>query len=165
MWIITGTRAPGHLPRERFSPMALRWPNLPCALKAAIGIGKRTLGPPSPVCRAPGGRGPWLADCLALRCDARCTSRKAPLPLVTRRPGAQGCLAPSSFEPRHGQGGRKMGQAAAGPGEGMAGSASPFGSASMTVGLPLRPKKIGADRGSVWNRRLVDASGICLNGL
>ena len=26
--------------------MALRWHNLPCALKAAIGIGKRTLGDP-----------------------------------------------------------------------------------------------------------------------
>ena len=26
--------------------MALSWPNLPCALKAAIGIGKRTLGNP-----------------------------------------------------------------------------------------------------------------------
>jgi hypothetical protein len=37
--------------------LALSWPNLPCALKAAIGIGKRTLGRPSPVCRAPGRRG------------------------------------------------------------------------------------------------------------
>ena len=26
--------------------MALSWPNLPCALKAAIGIGKQTLGTP-----------------------------------------------------------------------------------------------------------------------
>ena len=26
--------------------MALSWPNPPCALKAAIGIGKRTLGDP-----------------------------------------------------------------------------------------------------------------------
>src|SRR5262249_49773972 len=26
--------------------MALSWPNLPCALKAAIGLGKRTLGHP-----------------------------------------------------------------------------------------------------------------------
>ena len=26
--------------------MALSWPHLPCALKAAIGIGKRTLGDP-----------------------------------------------------------------------------------------------------------------------
>ena len=26
--------------------MALRWHNLPCALKAAIGYGKRTLGDP-----------------------------------------------------------------------------------------------------------------------
>ena len=28
------------------APVALSWPNLPCALKAAIGIGKRTLGDP-----------------------------------------------------------------------------------------------------------------------
>ena len=27
--------------------MALSWPNLPCALKAAIGIGKQTLGHPT----------------------------------------------------------------------------------------------------------------------
>jgi hypothetical protein len=32
-----------HLPRERFRPLALSWRNLPCALKAAIDIGKRTL--------------------------------------------------------------------------------------------------------------------------
>jgi hypothetical protein len=40
------TRATGTLPRERFSPLALSWPNRPCALKAAIGFGKRTLGHP-----------------------------------------------------------------------------------------------------------------------
>jgi hypothetical protein len=34
------------LSRERFSALALRLLNLPCALKAAIGIGKRTLGSP-----------------------------------------------------------------------------------------------------------------------
>src|SRR6516165_1125732 len=32
------------LSRKRFSALALRWLNLSCALKAAIGIGKRTLG-------------------------------------------------------------------------------------------------------------------------
>ena len=41
------TRATGTLPRERFSPMVLSWPNLPCARNAAIGIGKRTLGDPA----------------------------------------------------------------------------------------------------------------------
>ena len=34
------------LSRERFSAMALRWHNLLCSLKAAIGYSKRTLGDP-----------------------------------------------------------------------------------------------------------------------
>jgi len=34
--------------------MALSWPNLPCALKAAIGIGKRTLGHPASLPRPKG---------------------------------------------------------------------------------------------------------------
>ena len=42
--------------------MALSWPNLPCALKAAIGIGKRTSGDPRQSA-APSGRiKVWVTD-------------------------------------------------------------------------------------------------------
>jgi hypothetical protein len=68
MWIITGTRAPGHLPRERFSPLALSWRNVPCVLKAAIGIGKQTLGHPASLPRQRGrSKGYWGSE----RCAAR----------------------------------------------------------------------------------------------
>ena len=40
---------------SRGPQLALSWRNLPCALKAAIGIGKRTLGDPASLARA-GGR-------------------------------------------------------------------------------------------------------------
>src|SRR5215471_14129848 len=46
----------GHLPRERFSPVALSWRNLPCALKAAIGSGTRTCGTRGSLARAGGPR-------------------------------------------------------------------------------------------------------------
>jgi hypothetical protein len=51
-----------HLPRERFSPMALSWRNLPCALKTAIGFGKRTLGHPASLPRHMGRGKPHCAS-------------------------------------------------------------------------------------------------------
>ena len=55
------------LSRERFSAMALSWLNLPRALKAAIGNGKRTLGHPASLARAGGPRQGPAASAFARR--------------------------------------------------------------------------------------------------
>jgi hypothetical protein len=51
-----GDRTQGHLLRCMSPFVALRWHNLPCALTAAIGYGKQTLGDPD---QSDPPRGPW----------------------------------------------------------------------------------------------------------
>ena len=76
-------RATGTLPRERFSPMALSWRNLPCALKAAIGLGKRTSSHPVSLPRPRGrSKGLWRYRSSA----RRCTARTAGWPIAWTRP-------------------------------------------------------------------------------
>jgi len=90
--------------------LALSWPNLPCALKAAIGIGKRTLGRPAQALQSGAATGASRP-----RQMGPALTRRSPRGRIWRRPGrgqnrctrflraARDLSAPRSVAPQRGE--------------------------------------------------------------